>query len=661
VLVLGEGSRKATELLCKLLKAKKEYSVSFTEDKKVHGTARGKLEFVTQDSITNSTQKFFNSGEDPYAFGRGKEFYKWVQMKNAKYYNMGRAGLGSRHDVKHENAVAIYMMLPLIMEFVQSCVDSHTANQLCQMIRDCYSTRPYVADLRSRAILWRRFGMDMRFLCQAIIEDWELWDMARVANHLHSQFENLVANPTKVLQRSWYLFTIEEWPMLTDFRTNTADEVVDNRLYEDFSKDNMISLIPQFVSAYAEGGLASIERNMKDYLTKFNGELSPATWTEDRKEKAAGLLRTNMQMAEAPFAFVDHLKHIFGSKSSMTVLSGVATAKANGSYLEAGLNPKKKKNKDAPSKPLAIKKTFDPIVVDAMSNCMMLSKTFNHFQNLAKFDLETQQVRMVNRKALEREEKWEALVRKQREITAYHGLQRVKCEEDLRQILSLDHFLNSEARSLEFVKNQIRIYTTGHCLSQFKCAFSSNTDKTVGTFVDLRQKLFDIIGNIRLKPSLLVRDVPNLYTSHNPDYAAATTEQDRTWKRQKALQLAATCTLEFDQFSIRLQQPWRLVGIDKWSHPIAEPLRQYVTGSSFVATRLVYKNIVCTDSVESTYKVVGWKWDGGSKKDYRIYYYLCSNTVESDPTNLDDSRIEYVYARQINTDFRFPDLIVVAK
>jgi hypothetical protein len=74
----------------------------------------------------------------------------------------------------------------------------------------------------------------------------------------------------------------------------------------------------------------------------------------------------------------------------------------------------------------------------------------------------------------------------------------------------------------------------------------------------------------------------------------------------------------------------------------------------FIATRLVYKHVVSVDRVESTYKVVGWMWDGGSKKDYRIYYHACSE-VEHDHEicNLDDSRIAYVYSKNIDTDFRF--------
>jgi hypothetical protein len=157
-----------------------------------------------------------------------------------------------------------------------------------------------------------------------------------------------------------------------------------------------------------------------------------------------------------------------------------------------------------------------------------------------------------------------------------------------------------------------------------------------------------------LQPYLLLSDVPNLYTTHNPDYAAATTEQDRDWKHLKAVQLEATCSCACAKYAIRLPKPWRMVSIEKWSHPIPDTLCQLVTGSEFIATRLVYENRPVLNPVECTYIVDGWIWDGGSKKDYRIYYHACSE-VEHDHEicNLDDSGISYAFSKNIETDFRF--------
>lgn len=83
--------------------------------------------------------------------------------------DMGRAGLGSRHDIKHESCVAIYIMLEDICPYINHVVDIATDNKLSRLIRDCLCQVPYVADLRVWAILWERSAVYVRYLCQATI------------------------------------------------------------------------------------------------------------------------------------------------------------------------------------------------------------------------------------------------------------------------------------------------------------------------------------------------------------------------------------------------------------------------------------------------------------------------------------------------------------
>jgi hypothetical protein len=197
------------------------------------------------------------------------------------------------------------------------------------------------------------------------------------------------------------------------------------------------------------------------------------------------------------------------------------------------------------------------------------------------------------------------------------------------------------------VKNQIKIYVLGHCLTQFKVPFSKKGDASVGTLADLTLKLKNIIDKVRQEPQLLGGHVPNLYTSRDSDYNAECTKQCELYKRIKAEELATSSDLQHTRYAVRIPMPWSLVRTQKWPLPIPVDKAQLVVDSVFVA-----KNIVL-DTVRM-YSVVGWMWSP-SRDDYRIYYSAIDSVDDGDAdapvVTLDDSCIEYTYAAEFHTVF----------
>ena len=119
------------------------------------------------------------------------------------------------------------------------------------------------------------------------------------------------------------MFTLEDWPQLSEFRKERFDKKITEKLYGGFDRDNMASLIPQLIQAYAKGGLDSIERNLRSYLTKFDGDLCPSSWTTERIAETQGFVKTNIQMAESPFAILDYYSQHLGSTTSVSTLCRV--------------------------------------------------------------------------------------------------------------------------------------------------------------------------------------------------------------------------------------------------------------------------------------------------------------------------------------------------
>jgi hypothetical protein len=649
-LLLAEGSKLAGQLVAALLHSDSEFEVAFTDTECMISSAvrGGKSEHVSMDSLINSIQKLLSVGKSPYVFGCGNDFKASVLRQGHIYRDMGRAGLGSRHDIKHESCVAIYMMLEDICPYINHVVDTATDNKLSRLIRDCLCQVPYVADLRVRAILWERSAVYVRYLCQAIINDWEIYDMADLADHLLAEYAKLVENPRLIMSKDYHMFSLEKWPMLTDFRQLRHDSAVDHRLFDSFLDDNMQEHIPNLGRQYAIGAVASIKRNMANFLTDGGGMYCAATWTPERKEKVKGMLRTNIQLAEAPFGLIDRLYHVLGPSTKIYTLNGIANAKANGTYSTGILSSKPlKMGKVRPQKPKAIKDRFCVEVVDAVFKMVMMDKHFKAFDTQCNDDRIVQLSTTVARKADVRAANWAKLVRKQQDITAYHDLQRVETIDELARILFLDVFLQSESKALEFVKNQIKIYVLGHCLTQFKVPFSKKGDASVGTLADLTAKLKNIIEKVRQEPQLLGGHVPNLYTSRDSDYNAECTKQCELYKRMKAEELATSSDLQHARYAVRIPMPWSLVRTQKWPLSIPVDEAQLVVDSVFVA-----KNIVL-DTVRM-YRVVGWMWSP-SRNDYRIYYYAIESADDGDAdapvVTLDASRIDYTYAAEFHTVF----------
>jgi hypothetical protein len=649
-LLLAEGSKMAGQLVAALLHSDREFEVAFTDTECMISSAvrGGKIEHVSTDSLINSIQKLLSVGKSPYVFGCGNDFKASVLQQGHTYRDMGRAGLGSRHDIKHESCVAIYMMLDDICPYVSHVVDTATDNKLSRLIRDCLVQVPYVADLRVRAILWERSAVYVRYLCQAIIDDWEIYDMADLADHLLAEYSILVNNPSLIMSKDYQMFTLEKWPQLTEFRQRRHDPNVDTRLFDSFVDDNMQEHVPNLATKYAIGAVQSIKRNMANFLTDENGIYCAATWTQERKDKVKGLLRTNIQLAEAPFGLIDRLYHVLGPSTKIYTLNGIANAKANGTYSTGTLAMKPlKMGKVRPQKPKAIKERFCIEVVDSVFKMVMIDKNFKAFDKQCNEDRNVQLTTSVARKADVRAANWAKLVRKQQDITAYHDLQRVETIDELARILFLDVFLQSEAKALEFVKNQIKIYVLGYCLTQFKVPFSKKGDASVGTLADLTAKLKIIIEKVRQEPQLLGGHVPNLYTSRDSDYNAECTKQCELYKRMKAEELATSSDQQHTRYAVRIQMPWSLVRTQKWPLPIPVSQEKLVVNSVFVARNIVLDTV-------RMYRVVGWMWSP-SRNDYRIYYYAIDSVDDGDAdapvVTLDALRIDYTYAAEFQTVF----------
>jgi hypothetical protein len=156
--------------------------------------------------------------------------------------------------------------------------------------------------------------------------------MARVADQLYEVMEAVIENPELMLDSEYAVFPTDKFPVLS-----ASLEAKQSRTRQSLDKKSDVEVWPLIVSAlydkdhaegetydkiscryikvHAEGCIASMEHNCKNWLTKFDGKFCVAKWTDDMEADLRGAYRTNIKLGESLFSQVDssHGIHTGGS------------------------------------------------------------------------------------------------------------------------------------------------------------------------------------------------------------------------------------------------------------------------------------------------------------------------------------------------------------
>ena len=82
----------------------------------------------------------------------------------------------------------------------------------------CYARgtcQVYTAGLRARGIMWDKAHDPLRVLCNGVLENWGLRDMARVADQLYEVMEAVIENPELMLDSEYAVFPTDKFPVLS--------------------------------------------------------------------------------------------------------------------------------------------------------------------------------------------------------------------------------------------------------------------------------------------------------------------------------------------------------------------------------------------------------------------------------------------------------------
>ncbi len=366
-----------------------------------------------------------------------------------------------------------------------------------RMMSPCFKAATLV-----RARLCLKLRYPFRNLRQGALDDPEkdypLWGMGRVVDTLYEACEELINDPSKLSSSSFTIF--KGFPFLDEFQRKERqksrskremwDEEARQEVYESTTEDDqdathLQELMSELVMIHAKGVIDGLDRNCRDWLTRYDGKRCAANWTAKMKEDSKRYRKENISLCESVFALFD-LVYRMSSRFRVDTADGVVRAMMSNLF-------------------------DDESVADLWTSRDkgVLMSFASKNRDLFKSEHNEQAKAQEAHKAKAREEKQELARQKlmeevEKSVSVFY-LPRIKTKEELNAALDKRRHLEPKKRILS---KQLKIYVNGFGLRQHDVTFTKG-----GKFqyAVVKSKLEEILDEVNAVPPKL--ELPNEPTS----------------------------------------------------------------------------------------------------------------------------------------------------
>jgi hypothetical protein len=617
------------------------------------------------DSLIRSFQKETSHKYGKYAKGHGTEMQAdfFHEKGGEVWFDDGRAGTGGRQDAKLEHALGVLMNLNNSIEWLDTDIKKRGNAGSSILSTSCYvrgTCQVYTAGLRGRGITWDKVHDALRTLCNGVLENWGLRDMARVADQLYEAMKALVENPKLALSKEYEVFPIDKFPTLSQWledKQSRKRKSIDGRtsvdvwplieevLYGEHGEGEEYDKITcQFIKVHAEGCIESMEHNCKNWLTAFDGKFSVEKWTDEMEADLRGAYRTNIRLGESLFSQVDRLYRKFVN-AYVSTASGVAETVVNNIFGNGEVIKKYKKGEEHKSKKarlsgVGVVSTLPKALLDAIMEVVFGKREY--FRSQEQGDRVEQREETRRRKDAQLVEHQKKLSKELEAAVSYFFIRRVQSSTDLTVILKRKDFATPTAKK-RLLHNQLRHFTLGHGMSEYDKPFSCSTDASVGTVAELTARLRQILLLRGLASKLSAAPKPKLLKSRElPDLVFETAKKKELQKSSEQAVVDLTEQLmRYNRdylFPVELKD-WALVQPVVWPVELSQFQQKFKRGTKFT--------IVDEKDGDEECVAFGMEWDE-TQKDYHLFFCEPGKVDSIEDMKSDD--LDYAYFVSTDTN-----------
>jgi hypothetical protein len=222
-------------------------------------------------------QKNFTGGDGAYAHGSAMAFSDWMDWHYPTVHQvpLGKAGHGTRFDAWLECSRAILLMTPYILEFLQMKILANTATLLDSSCYYRLSTSQFESALIAATVAWEILFCDFRKISAALMDDWHIYDMARLADALDVFYRCITdddADVSTLLDADYHVLSTRQFPELIEFRESRRGERSD-AIHSIISRNKSSAsgkVTIRLLKAFIVGCNANFLRNCSQWITRLD-------------------------------------------------------------------------------------------------------------------------------------------------------------------------------------------------------------------------------------------------------------------------------------------------------------------------------------------------------------------------------------------------------